>query len=98
MDGRTGLEIAAAVQRCDGFRYTLPVYELPILLPPSLRGAKAEAIDLSFKQRHGSLRFPRNDEVVSSRATKQLDGQITQNLSSSAAKNIPLPSSGKSLV
>jgi hypothetical protein len=48
--------------------------------------------------RYGLLRFARNDDVETSGATKQPDGQITQNLSSPLAKNIPLAPSGKSVV
>jgi hypothetical protein len=50
------------------------------------------------ERRYGSLRFVRNDEVGSAGATKQPDGQISKNLSSPAAKNIPLSPSGKSLI
>jgi hypothetical protein len=45
---------------------------------------------------YGLLRLARNDEIASSRATKQPDGQITKILSSPLAKNIPLNPSGKS--
>jgi hypothetical protein len=39
-----------------------------------------------------------NDEVDGMGATKQPDGQISQNLSIPLTKNIPLSSSGKSVV
>jgi hypothetical protein len=40
----------------------------------------------------------RNDDVEASAATNQPDGQISQSLSSPELKNIPLSSSGKSLI
>jgi hypothetical protein len=39
-----------------------------------------------------------NDDVVALGATQRPDGQISKNLSSLRAKNIPLPSSGKSVI
>ena len=39
-----------------------------------------------------------NDEVGTSGATKQHDGQITKSLSSPCCKNIPLNASGKSVL
>jgi hypothetical protein len=39
-----------------------------------------------------------NDEVGTSGATKQRDGQITKSLSSPCCKNIPLNASGKSVL
>jgi hypothetical protein len=45
---------------------------------------------------YGLLRFARNDDFACARATKQPDGQISKNLSSSSRKNIPLNPSGKS--
>jgi hypothetical protein len=48
--------------------------------------------------RYGLLRFARNDDVIALGATKQPDGQIAESLSSPSAKNIPLPSSGKSVI
>jgi hypothetical protein len=49
-------------------------------------------------RRHGLSRFPCKDEVKQTGATKQPDGQITKNLSSPPAKNIPLSPSGKSVI
>jgi hypothetical protein len=39
-----------------------------------------------------------NDEVGSTGATKQHDGQITKNLSTPVCENIPLSLSGKSVI
>jgi hypothetical protein len=50
------------------------------------------------QRRYGLRRFARNDEVGSSGATKQPDGQITKSLSSPSDKNIPLSPSGKSVI
>jgi hypothetical protein len=44
----------------------------------------------------GLLRFPRKENLRAFPATKQHDGQITKNLSSPAAKNIPLHTQPKS--
>jgi hypothetical protein len=48
----------------------------------------------------GRIRAPldRNDDIEAAGATNRPDGQITQNLSSPRAKNIPLSPSGKSVI
>jgi hypothetical protein len=50
------------------------------------------------QRRYGLRCFARNDEVGSSDATKELDGQITKSLSTPSHKNIPLNPSGKSML
>jgi hypothetical protein len=45
-----------------------------------------------------AFRVARNDEVDRTGATKQLDGQINESMSSPPAENISLSRSGKSVV
>jgi hypothetical protein len=60
--------------------------------------ARHKTIKIPLDSNHGIYRdrFARNDDLRAAGATNQPDGQITKNLSSPRAKNIPLNPSGKS--
>ena len=72
-------------------RLRKPCYRL---LPPLLDELPPSLFELRRTGRRTSRLF-RNDEVASSGATNQPDGQITHFLSSPPLKNISLPPSGK---
>src|SRR6476660_1208812 len=57
-----------------------------------------KTLKIPLDSNHGIYRdrFARNDDLRAAAATKQPDGQISKNLSSPRAKNIPLNPSGKS--